>query len=53
MRPDIDKLARAILDALTDARVWPDDGQVVTMHVEKRYGEPGVEIEAISLEVPF
>ena len=27
--PDIDKLMRAILDGLTDAQVWLDDGQVV------------------------
>src|SRR4029077_3148309 len=26
--PDIDKLLRAIFDALTDAQVWRDDGQV-------------------------
>src|SRR5438309_7426922 len=27
-RPDLDKLVRAILDALTDAGACPDDGQV-------------------------
>lgn len=46
--PDLDKLVRAILDALTDARVWNDDGQVVTAVCHKVYaGEgqrPGVEI---------
>jgi Holliday junction resolvase RusA-like endonuclease len=43
--PDIDKLLRAILDALTVAQVWADDGQVVTCIARKRYGEqPGVRI---------
>lgn len=36
-RPDIDKLARAVLDALT-GRVWYDDGQVVQLLVSKSYG---------------
>jgi|SRR5215471_8952801 len=35
--PDIDKLTRAILDALTDARVWADDGQVVWLKVSEHY----------------
>jgi Holliday junction resolvase RusA-like endonuclease len=35
--PDIDKLERAILDGLTDAGVWLDDSQVVTLHADKRY----------------
>ena len=34
--PDIDKLARAILDALTGV-VWRDDAQVVALDVYKRY----------------
>lgn len=36
---DIDKLARAALDALTHI-VWDDDGQVVTLMAEKRYATP-------------
>ena len=35
--PDIDKLLRAILDALTDAQVWRDDGQVVWVQTTKQY----------------
>lgn len=35
--PDIDKLCRAILDALTDARVWVDDSQVVDLGATKIY----------------
>ena len=39
---DVDKLARAVLDALTDAGVWEDDGQVVQLLVSKDYpGTPG------------
>lgn len=39
-RPDIDKLARAALDALTHI-IWKDDSQVVILVVEKRYATPG------------
>jgi crossover junction endodeoxyribonuclease RusA len=50
-KPDLDKLARAVLDALTG--VWyADDSQVVSLDLQKVYtfGEPGVylSIEAIS-----
>lgn len=43
--PDLDKLVRAVFDALTDARVWRDDGQVVWVQAMKVYGpSPGVHI---------
>jgi crossover junction endodeoxyribonuclease RusA len=42
-RPDIDKLARAVLDALTGS-VLIDDAQVVDLRIRKRYGQPGVAI---------
>lgn len=35
--PDIDKLARAILDGLTAGEIWADDGQCVALHVVKAY----------------
>ena len=44
-RPDMDKLERAILDALKGI-VYRDDGQVVQKETEKVYGEPAcVEVE--------
>lgn len=42
-RPDIDKLARACLDALTHI-CFVDDGQVVHLNVFKVWGQPGVTI---------
>jgi Holliday junction resolvase RusA-like endonuclease len=48
--PDIDKITRAIFDALTTAGVWVDDAQVVTTTQRKRWvdrfsGEEGVHIK--------
>ena len=34
---DVDKIARALLDAATDAAVWADDSQVVSLTTAKRY----------------
>ena len=39
-KPDADKLARAVLDALTVAGVLMDDRQVVSLGIIKRYAEP-------------
>ena len=51
VKPDVDKLARTILDALTGT-VIIDDAQVISLTTEKRYGLiPGVEIEVHPLEV--
>jgi crossover junction endodeoxyribonuclease RusA len=41
---DVDKLARAALDACTGV-VWHDDSQVVGLAVCKDYGVPGVDVE--------
>jgi Holliday junction resolvase RusA-like endonuclease len=41
-RHDLDKLERAIYDALTDAAVWQDDSQVATNFSEKRYAGEGI-----------
>jgi Holliday junction resolvase RusA-like endonuclease len=49
-RPDIDKLERAILDALTGV-VWFDDSQVAIVEKQKRYGEKsGVRVVASNAE---
>jgi crossover junction endodeoxyribonuclease RusA len=45
---DVDKLARAALDALTGV-VFADDAQVVELRVSKDYGLPGVEVEVRSV----
>jgi Holliday junction resolvase RusA-like endonuclease len=49
--PDIDKLARCVCDAITDAGLWRDDAQVVLLHCAKRYtnGPPGVLITVTEL----
>jgi len=49
-RPDIDKLARAVLDALTHI-CFNDDGQVVSLTVHKIWGIPGVTISIGDIRV--
>lgn len=52
-RPDIEKLARAVSDALSDI-VWRDDSQVVDMRLIKRLAEldeqPGMRVQVRPLE---
>lgn len=51
--PDLDKLVRAVLDACTDAGVWPDDSRVVHLQATKRYDDEqraGVEVQIWRLE---
>jgi Holliday junction resolvase RusA-like endonuclease len=52
-KPDLDKLVRAICDAVTDARAWLDDAQVCVMRTAKRYvlleQQPGVFITITDL----
>jgi len=46
-KPDIDNLAKAVMDALTMCGAWQDDNQVVILKVMKQYvqgGEPGCSI---------
>lgn len=43
-RPDLDKLTRAVLDALTFV-VFADDSQVIEILATKDYGAPGVVVE--------
>ncbi len=48
-RPDLDKLTRAILDALTYV-VFADDSQVVDIRATKDYGAPGVVVEVHKIQ---
>jgi crossover junction endodeoxyribonuclease RusA len=58
VRPDLDKLARGLLDGLTGV-VWHDDEQVVDLVVRKRYAPVGssprvdVTITPITLGLPL
>ena len=38
-KPDLDKLIRAVLDALTSAGLWRDDSQVVSILAGKEYAD--------------
>jgi Holliday junction resolvase RusA-like endonuclease len=52
-RPDIDKLERAVLDALTQSGLIGDDSRVVSVHKSKPYAigqVPGVAVEVESIE---
>lgn len=53
-RPDLDKLVRAILDAVGSAGAWGDDSQVTQIDASKRIAEiderHGVHIEITELE---
>jgi crossover junction endodeoxyribonuclease RusA len=55
-RPDLDKLTRAVLDALTAAGVWLDDSQVTALSAQKVWTQeaPGVfvRVGAIGQEWP-
>lgn len=42
-RPDVDKLSRAVLDALSMAGIWGDDSQVTHLCATKRVAEIGEE----------
>lgn len=52
-KPDLDKLLRAVKDALTGV-LWSDDSQVVTITAGKRYAAteegPGVSIAVVSAD---
>ena len=40
-KPDIDNYAKAVLDAMTKARMWNDDSQVEFLAVKKQWGPFG------------
>lgn len=46
VKPDLDKLLRALMDGITDSGLWRDDAQVVTTHMSKRYADrAGVHVQ--------
>lgn len=50
-KPDVDKLARALLDGMTDGGLLKDDSRVVDLHVVQRYSEsPGVWVRVTEVE---
>jgi Holliday junction resolvase RusA-like endonuclease len=51
-RPDVDKLCRAVLDALTEAGVVTDDAMVVRLAAKKVYGTPGASVRVIAETTP-
>lgn len=38
-KPDADNLAKAVMDALTDAGLWEDDDQIVSLLARKHYAD--------------
>ena len=53
VRPDVDKLARSTLDALTDSGLITDDSLVSVLHVQKVYDpQPGASITVKPLDMP-
>lgn len=50
VRPDSDNLGKAILDAMEDAKVFKDDGQIHSMLFNKQYtfGAPHIHFKLIS-----
>jgi Holliday junction resolvase RusA-like endonuclease len=46
VKPDLDKLERALLDGITDSGLWRDDSQVVSMPSKKVYADrAGVHVQ--------
>ena len=38
-RPDIDNLAKAVMDAINQVGIWEDDSQVAHLDIRKIYSE--------------
>lgn len=52
VKPDLDKLVRAVFDGVTDGHAWHDDSQVVTVYASKNYGAtPGALIRIYNKSV--
>ena len=54
VKPDVDKLLRALFDGITASGLWEDDSRVVSVVAEKRYvlryQQPGVSVTVTVLE---
>lgn len=50
VKPDLDKLTRAVLDGITDAGIWKDDSEVCQIAAAKRHGLPGVRVVVSRLD---
>ena len=51
-KPDIDKLARAVLDAITSSGVWIDDAQITEAQLWKRFSfEPRITVEVRAIRL--
>lgn len=50
-RPDLDKFIRSTLDGLTDAGVWLDDSQVVSLAAAKVYARAPLETPGCIIDV--
>jgi Holliday junction resolvase RusA-like endonuclease len=51
-KPDLDKLVRAIGDALTQSGAIADDAQIVLLSADKQYGIPQMSLLLRQLEQP-
>jgi Holliday junction resolvase RusA-like endonuclease len=50
VKPDLDKLVRAILDGITEAKIWGDDSQVLGIMAVKMYA-PAPEAVGVGVEI--
>ncbi len=49
-KPDIDNLAKGVLDSMTDGGFFTDDTRVVDLRARKRWGDPGVLITVTEID---
>jgi Holliday junction resolvase RusA-like endonuclease len=50
-KPDVDNLAKAVLDALTGIRAWLDDAQVCELNVRRYYELPGEYVQGCLIRI--
>ena len=47
VRPDLDNIAKGVLDGMTQGGVWGDDDQVYSLCVQRKLGAARVEVTAL------